>query len=72
MGLAMLDLITQPQSSETFLCHCAMRTFVICPGFESKVRMEADLADAELNSDDIAYFAPELADWKNRSASMVK
>ena len=26
--------------------------------------MEADLDDSQINSDDIAYFAPELRDWK--------
>ena len=34
--------------------------------FISKVRMEANFTDAELNSDDIAYFAPDVKSWKKR------
>ena len=32
--------------------------------FLHKVKMEADLDDSQISSDDIAYFAPELRDWK--------
>ena len=32
--------------------------------FLYKVRMEADLDDSQINSDDISYFAPELKSWK--------
>ncbi len=32
----------------------------------NKVRMEADFADAEIDSDDIAFFAPALAEWKKK------
>ena len=32
--------------------------------FFHKVKMEADLDDSQISSDDIAYFAPELRDWK--------
>lgn len=34
--------------------------------FISKVRMEANFDDAELNSDDIAYFAPAVKSWKKK------
>ena len=30
----------------------------------NSVKMNADFADAEIDSDDIAFFAPEFADWK--------
>ncbi len=32
--------------------------------FETRIRMEADFTDADVDSDDISYFAPELKDWK--------
>jgi len=32
--------------------------------FLTKVKMEADLDDSQINSDDIAYFAPELKSWR--------
>ena len=32
--------------------------------FVSRIRMDANFADADIDSDDIAYFAPELATWK--------
>ena len=34
--------------------------------FIHKIRMEADFAGADIDSDDIGYFAPELKDWKKR------
>lgn len=34
--------------------------------FEEKVRMEGHFTNAEINSDDIAYFAPDLKTWKKR------
>jgi len=34
--------------------------------FISKVRLEANFNDAELNSDDIAYFAPAVKAWKKK------
>lgn len=32
----------------------------------NKVRMEADFAEAEIDSDDIAFFAPALSAWKKK------
>lgn len=32
----------------------------------SKITMDGKFKDAEINSDDIAYFAPELANWKKQ------
>ena len=40
--------------------------------FLYKVRMEADLDDSQINSDDISYFAPELKSGKKISALQVK
>ncbi len=34
--------------------------------FEEKVRMEGNFINTEINSDDIAYFAPDLKTWKKR------
>ncbi|WP_276484446.1 translocation/assembly module TamB domain-containing protein [Paraflavitalea pollutisoli] len=34
--------------------------------FVTKVRMEADFNDADLDSDDIAFFAPAMRDWKKK------
>ncbi|HVK48274.1 MAG TPA: hypothetical protein VM488_10525, partial [Pseudobacter sp.] len=41
-------------------------TFDDMGDFITKVRMEGDFDEAELDSDDIAYFAPELKDWKKK------
>ncbi|MBL7749781.1 MAG: translocation/assembly module TamB domain-containing protein [Chitinophagaceae bacterium] len=32
----------------------------------NKVSMEADFADAEIDSDDIAFFSPNLSEWKKK------
>jgi hypothetical protein len=42
--------------------------------FVTRIRMEADFTDADVDSDDIAYFAPELKDWKKhiRISGIVK
>ncbi|WP_315822098.1 hypothetical protein [Paraflavitalea speifideaquila] len=34
--------------------------------FVSKVRMEADFNEADLDSDDIAFFAPAMQNWKKK------
>ena len=34
--------------------------------FITKIRMQARFDDAEIDSDDIAFFAPALSDWKKR------
>lgn len=41
-------------------------TFDDMGDFVSKVRMEGDFNDAELDSDDIAFFAPALQNWKKK------
>jgi hypothetical protein len=63
MEFAQLDIQTNRSRLHNYF---AMRyeTFEDMSEFETKVRMEGDFNNAELNSDDIAYFAPELASWK--------
>ena len=63
MEFARLDIQTNRSRLQNFF---AMRyaTFDDMSDFETKVRMEGDFTNAVLNSDDIAYFAPELQAWK--------
>jgi hypothetical protein len=63
MEFARLDIQTNRSHLTNFF---AMRyaTFDDMSDFENKVRMEGDFTNANLNSDDIAYFAPELQSWK--------
>ncbi|THU40652.1 hypothetical protein FAM09_00630 [Niastella caeni] len=63
MEFAHLDIQTNRSHLQNFF---AMRyaTFDDMSDFETKVRMEGDFTNAVLNSDDIAYFAPELQAWK--------
>lgn len=65
MEFAHLDLHTNRSRLHRFF---AMRyeTFDDMGDFISKVRMEGDFNEAEIDSDDIAYFAPELATWKKK------
>lgn len=62
MEFAKLDIVTNRSRLKNYF---AMHydTFDDMGDFISKVRMEADFTDAELHSDDIAYFAPELEEW---------
>lgn len=63
MEFANLDIQTNRSRLHNYF---AMRyeTFDDMGDFETKVRMEGDFNNAELNSDDIAYFAPALESWK--------
>ncbi|WP_205510768.1 translocation/assembly module TamB domain-containing protein [Longitalea arenae] len=63
MEFARLDIQTNRSHLQNYF---AMRyaTFDDMSDFEDKVRMEGDFTNAVLNSDDIAYFAPELQAWK--------
>lgn len=57
------------RSNRSHLHHFfAMRynTFDDMSDFISKVRMEGDFDEAYLDSDDIAFFAPEMKDWKKK------
>lgn len=42
------------------------RTFNDMSRFLDKVTLEGEFKDAVIHSDDIAYFAPQLADWEKR------
>jgi len=50
------------------------RTLDDMSDFETRIRMEADFTDADIDSDDISYFAPDLKDWKKhlRISGVVK
>ncbi|MBS1933172.1 MAG: hypothetical protein JST96_04175, partial [Bacteroidetes bacterium] len=63
MEFAKLDLQTNKSHLRNFF---AMRykSFDDMSDFVTKVNMEGDFTDADVDSDDIAYFAPELKDWK--------
>ena len=65
MEFHQLDLQTNRSRLHNFF---AMRyaTFDDMGDFVSKVRMEADFNDADLDSDDIAFFAPALQNWKKK------
>lgn len=60
-----LDLKT-PGSHLTDFFAMRYATFYDMSDFISKVRMEGNFNNATISSDDIAFFAPELADWKKR------
>ncbi len=63
MEFSKLDLQTGKSHLRKFF---AMRykSFDDMSAFISKVKMEGDFTDANIDSDDIAYFAPELKNWK--------
>jgi hypothetical protein len=63
MEFAQLDIQTNRSRLHNYF---AMRyeTFDDMADFETKVRLEGNFNNAELNSDDIAYFAPDLESWK--------
>lgn len=60
-----LDLLTDRSHLHDFFA-MRYRTFDDMSDFETKVRMEGNFDNAIVSSDDIAYFAPELQDWKKR------
>jgi TamB, inner membrane protein subunit of TAM complex len=63
MEFSKMDIQTGKSRLRNFF---AMRykTFDDMSDFIAKVRMEGDFTDADIDSDDIAYFAPELKNWK--------
>jgi hypothetical protein len=63
MEFAKLDLQTRKSHLRNFF---AMRFVTLddMSDFITKIRLEADFTDADVDSDDIAWFAPELKDWK--------
>lgn len=60
-----LDLQT-PRSHLTDFFAMRYATFDDMSDFISRVRMEGNFKNATISSDDIAYFAPQLSDWKKR------
>ncbi|MBS1665681.1 MAG: translocation/assembly module TamB domain-containing protein [Bacteroidetes bacterium] len=58
-----LDLVTNRSHLRNFF---AMRftTLDDMSDFETRIRMEGRFTDAEIDSDDISFFAPALRDWK--------
>jgi hypothetical protein len=65
MEFSRFDLQTAKSHLRNFF---AMRykTFDDMSEFTDRIRMEANFTDADVNSDDIAWFAPELKDWKKQ------
>jgi len=63
MEFGHLDLQTGKSHLKNFFA-MRFRTLDDMSDFETKIHMEADFTDADINSDDIACFAPELKDWK--------
>jgi hypothetical protein len=65
MEFANLDLQTNRSHLQNFF---AMRyeTFDDMSDFETKVRMEGNFDNADVSSDDIAFFAPDLQTWQKR------
>lgn len=65
MEFSDLDVITNRSHLHDYF---AMRyaTFDDMSDFETKVRMEGNFNDAVISSDDIAFFAPQLKDWKKK------
>ena len=66
-----LDLKT-PRSHLTDFFAMRYASFYDMGDFISKVRMEGNFDNATISSDDIAYFAPELADWKKKNSNKWK
>jgi len=63
MEFSKLDLITgKSHLRKYFAMH--YKSFDNMSDFINKVTMEGDFTDANINSDDISYFAPELKNWK--------
>jgi hypothetical protein len=65
MEFSNLDLKT-PRSHLTDFFAMRYNTFYDMGDFISKVRMEGNFDNAVISSDDIAYFAPQLSDWKKK------
>ncbi|MBN8853660.1 MAG: translocation/assembly module TamB domain-containing protein [Sphingobacteriales bacterium] len=68
-----MDLQTNKSHLRNFFA-MRFRTLDDMSDFETRIRMEADFADSDVDTDDIAYFAPELKDWEKhiRISGIVK
>lgn len=60
-----MDLQTGKSRLRNFFA-MRFKTFDDMSEFIDDVNMEGDFSDAEIDSDDISYFAPELKDWKKK------
>jgi hypothetical protein len=60
-----MDLVTNKSHLRNFFA-MRFRTLDDMSEFETRIHMEADFTDSEVDTDDIAYFAPELKDWKKQ------
>ncbi|HEY4206811.1 MAG TPA: translocation/assembly module TamB domain-containing protein [Puia sp.] len=68
-----MDLQTNRSHLRNFFA-MRFRTLDDMSDFETRIQMEADFTDSDVDTDDIAYFAPELRDWKKhiRISGIVK
>lgn len=65
MSFTNLDIVTNKSHlRNTF--HMRYNDFDDMGDFIEKVRLEGNFINSEIESDDIAFFAPELAGWKKR------
>jgi len=62
MEFARLDLQTNHSHLRNFFA-MRFRTIDDMDDFPTRIRMEAHFTDADIDSDDISWFAPELIDW---------
>jgi hypothetical protein len=63
MEFARLDLATPRSHLRNFFA-MRFKTLDDMSDFVTRIHMEGDFTDADIDSDDIAYFAPELKEWK--------
>lgn len=65
MEFARLDLVTNKSHLRNFFA-MRFRTLDDMSDYVSRIHMEGRFTDAEVSTDDIAFFAPELRDWGMR------
>ncbi|HXD79132.1 MAG TPA: translocation/assembly module TamB domain-containing protein [Puia sp.] len=62
MEFSRLDLLTNHSHIRNFFA-MRFRTLDDMDDFNTRIRMDGQFADADIASDDLAWFAPELASW---------
>jgi hypothetical protein len=65
MEFARLDLQTNHSHLRNYFA-MRFKTLDDMSDFTTRIRMEARFTDADIDSDDIAWFAPDLIDWNKR------
>jgi TamB, inner membrane protein subunit of TAM complex len=65
MEFARLDLQTNHSHLRNYFA-LRFRTLDDMDDFTTRIHMEAHFTDADIDSDDIAWFAPDLIDWNKR------